>query len=70
MRVPPARVTFPAEDRAEILARIDEALTSGVLTLGPNGRELEAAFATRHQTEHAIAVSSGCLLYTSPSPRD
>jgi len=59
MRVPPARVTFPAEDRAEILARIDEALTSGVLTLGPNGRELEAAFATRHQTEHAIAVSSG-----------
>lgn len=59
MRVPPARVSFPAEDRAEILARIDEALTSGQLTLGPIGRELEGAFAERHSTEHAVAVSSG-----------
>jgi perosamine synthetase len=59
MRVPPARVCFPAEDRAEILARIDEALTSGQLTLGPIGRELEVAFAKRHSTEHAVAVSSG-----------
>src|ERR1700694_466470 len=59
MRVPPARVCFPAEDRAEILARIDEALTSGQLTLGPIGRELEAAFSKRHSTQHAVAVSSG-----------
>src|ERR1700704_2825549 len=59
MRVPPARVCFPAEDRAEILARIDEALTTGQLTLGPIGRELEVAFAKRHSTEHAVAVSSG-----------
>jgi perosamine synthetase len=59
MRVPPARASFPAEDRAEILARIDEALTTGQLTLGPIGRELEAAFAKRHGTQHAIAVSSG-----------
>jgi len=59
MRVPPARVYFPDEDRAEILARIDEALTSGQLTLGPLGRDLEAAFAKRHGTEHAVAVSSG-----------
>jgi perosamine synthetase len=59
MRVPPARVSFPPEDRAEILARIDQSLTSGQLTLGPIGRELEAAFAKRHSTEHAIAVSSG-----------
>ena len=59
MRVPPARVSFPAEDRAEILARIDEALTSGQLTLGQIGRELEAAFAARHQAQHAVAVSSG-----------
>jgi len=59
MRVPPARVCFPAEDRAEILARIDEALTSGQLTLGPIGRDLEAQFAKRHATRHAIAVSSG-----------
>ncbi len=59
MRVPPARVFFPAEDRAEILARIDQALTTGQLTLGPIGRELEAAFAKRHSTQHAVAVSSG-----------
>jgi dTDP-4-amino-4,6-dideoxygalactose transaminase len=59
MRVPPARVSFPPEDRAEILARIDQSLTSGQLTLGPIGRELEAAFAKRHSTDHAVAVSSG-----------
>jgi dTDP-4-amino-4,6-dideoxygalactose transaminase len=59
MRVPPARVCFPAEDRAEILARIDQALISGQLTLGPIGRELEAAFSKRHSTAHAVAVSSG-----------
>ena len=45
MRVPPARILFPPEDRAAILAMIDESLTSGQLTLGPIGRELEAAFA-------------------------
>ena len=59
MRVPPARVSFPPEDRAEILARIDEALTTGQLTLGATGRELEGEFAARHQRTHAIAVSSG-----------
>jgi len=59
MRVPPARVSFPADDRAEILARIDRALTSGQLTLGPIGAELEEAFAKRHSTRHAVAVSSG-----------
>ena len=59
MRVPPARILFPPEDRVAILARIDEALTSGQLTLGPIGGELEAAFAARHSTSHAVAVSSG-----------
>jgi perosamine synthetase len=52
-------VCFPAEDRAEILARIDQALASGQLTLGPIGRELEDAFAKRHSTQYAVAVSSG-----------
>ena len=59
MRVPPARILFPPEDRAAILAMIDEALTSGQLTLGAVGRELEEAFAVRHGTRHAVAVSSG-----------
>ena len=59
MRVPPARILFPPEDRVAILARIDEALTTGQLTLGPIGRELEDAFAARHGAQHAVAVSSG-----------
>jgi dTDP-4-amino-4,6-dideoxygalactose transaminase len=59
MRVPPARIHFPDEDRAAVLARIDAAMQSGQLTLGPVGRELEAAFAERHQVRHAVAVSSG-----------
>jgi perosamine synthetase len=59
MRVPPARILFPPEDRVAILERIDDALASGQLTLGPIGAELEAAFAARHDTRHAVAVSSG-----------
>src|SRR3954465_6389216 len=59
MRVPPARILFPPEDRAEVLRRIDAAMTSGQLTLGPIGAELETAFAERHGARHAIAVSSG-----------
>jgi perosamine synthetase len=59
MRVPPARILFPPEDRAAILSMIDEALVSGQLTLGAIGRELEDAFAARHASKHAVAVSSG-----------
>ncbi len=59
MRVPPARLSFPPEDRVAILDRIDHALATGQLTLGPIGAELEAAFAARHGTRHAVAVNSG-----------
>src|SRR5258708_33491258 len=59
MRVPPARINFSPDDRAEILARIDNALITGQLTLGPIGAELEAEFAARHGTRHAVAVNSG-----------
>jgi dTDP-4-amino-4,6-dideoxygalactose transaminase len=38
---------------------IDEALTTGQLTLGKIGRELEARFAEMHGAKHAIAVNSG-----------
>ena len=38
---------------------IDEALTTGQLTLGKIGRELEAEFAALHGAKHAIAVNSG-----------
>jgi perosamine synthetase len=57
--VPAARLVFPAEDRAEIHALIDESLTSGSLTLGPNTQRFEAAFAKRHALPYAVAVSSG-----------
>jgi dTDP-4-amino-4,6-dideoxygalactose transaminase len=59
LRIPPARVVFSEEDRAEILSYVDDALQSGSLTLGPRTAELEAAFAARHQSAHAVAVSSG-----------
>jgi dTDP-4-amino-4,6-dideoxygalactose transaminase len=59
LRVPPAQVHVPAEDRAWILARIDEALATGQLTLGKLGRELEEEFAARVGVKHAIAVNSG-----------
>jgi dTDP-4-amino-4,6-dideoxygalactose transaminase len=57
--VPPARPTFPADDRAAIAKLVEEALTSGSLTLGPNTERLEEAFAARHGVPHAVAVSSG-----------
>ena len=57
--VPPARPTFPADDRAAIAKLIEESLATGSLTLGPNTERLEEAFATRHQVGHAVAVSSG-----------
>lgn len=59
LRVPPARLVFSDEDRAAILAFVDEALRSGSLTLGPRTLELEEAFAARHDVAHAVAVSSG-----------
>lgn len=59
MRVPPAAIHVPEEDRAWILARIDECLQSGRLTLGANGAELEEAFAATCGVRHAVAVNSG-----------
>ena len=43
--IPAARIVIPTEDRRQILARIDEALCTGPLTLGRNGEAFEAAFA-------------------------
>ncbi len=57
--IPAARLVFPPEDRAEIVALVDASLASGSLTLGANTAAFEAAFAQRHGVPHAIAVSSG-----------
>ena len=59
LKVPPARIVFTPEQRREILARIDEQLQSGQLTLGKYGKEFEAAFAKACGRAHAVAVSSG-----------
>ncbi|MEO7556509.1 MAG: DegT/DnrJ/EryC1/StrS aminotransferase family protein [Acidimicrobiales bacterium] len=59
LKVPPAQVHVPDEDRQEILRLIDEALATGQLTLGKIGKELEERFAALHGAKHAIAVSSG-----------
>lgn len=59
MRVPPAKIHIPEEDRREILAHIDECLATGQLTLGKHGAAFEEAFAQTAGTKHAVAVSSG-----------
>ncbi len=59
MKVPPASIHVPEEDRRWILERIDECLRSGRLTLGTNGQALEEAFANLCGVRYAAAVSSG-----------
>ena len=57
--IPAARIVVPAEDRRQILARIDDALRTGALTLGQNGQAFEAAFARVVGARFAVAVQSG-----------
>ncbi len=59
MRVPPAAVFFPEEDRARIAQDIVECLATGALTLGRHGRRLEEEFAALCGVPYAAAVSSG-----------
>ena len=57
--IPAARLVISAEDRRQILARIDDALRTGALTLGHNGRAFETAFARVVDARFAVAVQSG-----------
>jgi dTDP-4-amino-4,6-dideoxygalactose transaminase len=59
MRVPPAAIYVPEEDRKWILEQIDACLQSGQLTLGKNGKQLEEEFAALCGTKYAVAVNSG-----------
>jgi perosamine synthetase len=59
VNVPAARIVFSDDDRAAVLAMVDQTLRTGSLTLGPFTRELEDAFRARHEAPHAVAVSSG-----------
>jgi dTDP-4-amino-4,6-dideoxygalactose transaminase len=59
MKIPPARVYFPDEDRQEILQKIDECLLTGQMTLGKMGKQLEEEFARYTGIRYAVAVNSG-----------
>jgi perosamine synthetase len=59
VNVPAARIVFSDDDRAAVLALVDQTLRTGSLTLGPFTHELEDAFRARHEAPHAVAVSSG-----------
>jgi len=59
LKIPPARVYFPDEDRRIILQQIDEALTTGRLTLGKHVKLFEESFAQKVGTQYAVAVNSG-----------
>ncbi len=59
MRVLPAQIYFPDTDRQEILSRIDDALSTGQLTLGKYGREFERQFCRHVGSRYAVAVNSG-----------
>ena len=59
LSIPPARVHFPEEDRKTILRQIDEALSSGQLTLGKHVEKFERCFAAKMGARYAVAVSSG-----------
>lgn len=56
--VPAARIVFDPVARVEIAERIDRALTTGALTLGPSGRRLEE-LAAPWTGRATAAVSSG-----------
>jgi perosamine synthetase len=59
LRIPPARVHFPLEDRRAILQQMDEALSKGQLTLGKHVKAFEEGFAGQAGTRYAVAVNSG-----------
>ncbi len=59
MKVPPAAIHFPEQDRRWILEQIEECLVTGALTLGKHGKALEDSFAERCRCSYAVAVNSG-----------
>ena len=80
MRIPPARIYFSEEDRATITKAIDEVLSTGQLTLGKYGKQLEDEFAAFIGAKHApkylenrlpqraifVSVGAGCMTLISP----
>lgn len=59
MQIPAAKVYFPEKDKPGVLTKIGEALSTGQLTLGKYGQQLEEEFARYVGTKYAVAVNSG-----------
>ena len=59
LRIPPARIHFPDDDRRAILRDIEETLVSGQLTLVKHVQKFERCFAEKIGARFAVAVNSG-----------
>jgi perosamine synthetase len=59
MKVPPTKVVFDEDARREVLARVEDCLTTGMLAQGKYVREFEQKFADYMGIKHAVAVNSG-----------
>jgi len=59
VQIPAAKIHFPEEDKQELLAKIEEIIVSGQLTLGKHGRQFEEEFAGYVGTKYAVSVNSG-----------
>lgn len=59
VRIPALRVQFTADERQQILRRIDTILEKGILSQGCNVQELEERFAAYVGARYALAVNSG-----------
>ena len=76
-------VKFGSDARAKMLEGVDILANAVKVTLGPKGRNvvIEKSFGAPRTTKDGVSVAKeieledkyqnlGCLLYTSPSPRD
>jgi dTDP-4-amino-4,6-dideoxygalactose transaminase len=59
MKIPPVKVVFDENDRKEIWGRIEDCLTTGMLTQGKYVSEFEERWADYVGAKYAVAVSSG-----------
>jgi perosamine synthetase len=57
--IPPVRPVFSKDDREAVAKLVDETLSTGRLTLGPQVEQFEQAFALRHGTRFGVATSTG-----------
>lgn len=59
MRIPPLKVVFEKEAVEEVLTRVEEILSTGMLAMGKYVDEFERRWADYTGAKHAVAVNSG-----------